>query len=96
MAELISIIIALVIAIWVFQDARKRYRNKNLVAILWFLGVWGILIIFLPLYLIFRPKLAKKTKTVNLCPHCEKYYEGNPSFCPNCGTSLKSEKNKQI
>ena len=25
-----------------------------------------------------------------LCPHCGKYYQGNPNFCPNCGGRLKS------
>ena len=37
-----------------------------------------------------NPQLVEKKPVqaslpVSLCPHCGKYYEGTPRFCPNCG-----------
>jgi MFS family permease len=57
MAQLIGIIIALTIAILIGQDASKRGMN----AWGWGIGVFLLLIIFLPLYFILRkPKLETK------------------------------------
>jgi len=52
---------------------------------LWFLGVFFVLILFLPLWLITRPK-------VKLCPYCGEYYEYRESggFCPRCGVELQA------
>ena len=52
---LIVIIIPLIIAWWVGTDARKRGYSQS-ASLIWFLGVWLVLIVFLPLYLILRPK----------------------------------------
>ena len=41
-----------------------------------------------------NPQLVKTTiqavKPVTLCPHCGKYYEGTPIYCPNCEQPLSS------
>jgi len=90
----ISIIIPLLAAWWVASDASKRGYSKSAV-IGWFLGVWGLLIVFLPLYLILRsktPKSAqteKEEKTTKVCPYCGRLYQGNPQFCPYCGQELR-------
>ena len=52
-----------------------------------FLGPLGLILVLV------SPK-KEKTKVVTteeskLCPHCGKYYQGNPNFCPNCGNKLK-------
>lgn len=88
--ELIGLFIAFIVALWVFSDAKARGKSGGS-AFLWFLGTFILLIIFLPLWLIVRPKLSSEfvvTEKPKLCAHCGKYYEGIPSFCPNCGESL--------
>jgi hypothetical protein len=39
-----------------------------------------------------NPQLIDKpilpNRPVALCPHCGKYYEGTPKFCPNCGKAV--------
>ncbi len=81
--EWLGIGIVLIIAGWVYSDAKDRGSSSP---ILWAIGVFALLIVFLPLYFFMRP--SKKLMAVNLCPYCGKYYNGIPSFCPNCGKSL--------
>jgi len=88
---LIALIIPLVAAIWVASDAKKRgYSNTAIIG--WFIGVWFLLIVFLPLYLIFR---SRKTfsfaddEATRVCPYCGKLFKGNPNFCPYCGEKLR-------
>jgi hypothetical protein len=50
MIRLVSLIIALALAIWVAQDANKRGMS----GIGWGIGTFFLCIIFLPLYLIMR------------------------------------------
>ena len=45
-----------VIAIWVYSDAIKRGYKRNS-ALRWFFRTWLLLIVFLPLWIIYRPKL---------------------------------------
>lgn len=57
MPQLIGVLIALVVAILVGQDATKRGMN----AWAWGIGVFLVLIVFLPLYFILRkPKLEEE------------------------------------
>lgn len=89
--KLIGILFVLFIAFWVFSDARSRGKSFT-VAVGWFLGTLFLMIFFLPLWLIVRPKKYPDTVPADkpkLCPHCGKYYEGVPAFCPNCGNSLR-------
>lgn len=59
---MIGIIIALIVGIAVGQDAKKRGMN----AWGWGIGVFLLLIIFLPLYFILRkPKLEDQQKKAN-------------------------------
>jgi len=76
-----AVAIAFFIALWVYKDARRRNKGR-FVAFLWFLGVWMLMIVFLPLWFLCRPRVL-------LCPHCGKYYEGTPSYCPHCGGKLR-------
>ncbi len=82
--EFIGLAIAFIVAFWVYSDAKNRGKTTRK-AFLWFLGVFFILILFLPLWLITRPK-------VKLCPHCGEYYEYGASdvFCPRCGVELSA------
>jgi uncharacterized membrane protein len=55
----IGVSIAFVVSIWVLIDARHRGASMG-VALLWWFGVFMLLIVFLPLYLIARPKKQPK------------------------------------
>ncbi len=87
---LIGLIIPLFIAIWVASDARRRGYSKSAV-IGWFIGVWFLLIVFLPLYLILRPRQSSylsQDEVTRVCPYCGRLFKGNPNFCPYCGEKL--------
>jgi energy-coupling factor transporter transmembrane protein EcfT len=89
--KVIGMLVVLIIAFWVFSDARSRGKSIS-VAFGWFLGTLLLLIFFLPLWLIVRPKRYPDVVIVNkpkLCAHCGKYFDGIPAFCPNCGNSLR-------
>lgn len=89
---LVGLFINLWISSWVYSDAKSRGKSVG-VALFWFVATFLLLIVFLPLWLIMRP-----TPTMNnnlnlwgkpkLCADCGKYYDNNPSFCPNCGMKL--------
>ncbi|MEN2984184.1 MAG: hypothetical protein ABDH25_04070 [Dictyoglomaceae bacterium] len=54
--------------------------------LLWFFPIAGLGIIAL----LTKPK-DKEIKVVEkpkLCPHCGKYYTGNPYYCPFCGNKI--------
>jgi hypothetical protein len=93
MEIVIVLIVALLIAIWVYNDAIIRGKSSG-DALIWFIGVFGLMIIFLPLWLILRPKLPQEVQKVevlekpSLCPYCGKYYRGTISFCPLCGAKV--------
>jgi energy-coupling factor transporter transmembrane protein EcfT len=92
--EIIALFIALLVAAWVFSDAKSRGK-ENGIAFLWFLGVFFLLIIFLPLWFIFRPKKDSEIVILDkpkLCQECGKYYEGLPTFCPNCGKPVQERR----
>lgn len=89
--EWFGIGIALIIAGWVYSDAKERGSSSPT---LWAVGVFALLIVFLPLYFFMRPS-KKQLSKVNLCPFCGKYYDNQPSFCPNCGADLKDVNSKE-
>ncbi len=96
---IIIIVIPLLIAWWVATDATRRGYSKS-TTLLWFLGVWLALIVFLPLYLILRPRTPRQDgmprqeeyrgKT-QVCPYCGKLYQGKIFYCPYCGQKLDEE-----
>ncbi|XER13753.1 hypothetical protein SATMO3_40060 [Sporomusa aerivorans] len=85
--EWLALSIPILAAAWVYSDAKSCGSSSPK---LWAIGVFGLLIIFLPLYFIMRP--SKKSRVVKLCPYCGKYYKGIPTFCPNCGKHLQGIK----
>lgn len=87
MFKFIGFLVALAAAVWVFSDAKARGVSGGK-AIVWSLATFFLLIVFLPLWLIMRPK-SEVGVTIegkpSACAHCGKYYEGTPAYCPNCG-----------
>ena len=84
MPRFIGLIVAAGVAIWVYIDAKKR-GYKTLAAVGWMLGVFLLMIVFLPLYLFLRARKVKQVEILIPCKYCGKYYEGSPIYCPNCG-----------
>lgn len=84
---LISMAVTLCIATWVALDAKKRGYSVGVV-VGWFMGVFFVLILFLPLYFILRSRPRFRTEEnqpTRVCTYCGKLFKGNPKFCPYCG-----------
>jgi len=56
-----GLVLAFLIAVWVGQDARKRYVS-SVRPFLWFLATFALVIVFWPLYLFVRPPKLKRWK----------------------------------
>ncbi|GJQ22322.1 MAG: hypothetical protein HRU72_10935 [Planctomycetia bacterium] len=84
MMRLIGLLIAAAVAVWVYTDAKKR-GYKTPAAIGWMIGVFLLMIVVLPVYLIMRTRQGKQIEVLTPCKYCGKYYEGTPLYCPNCG-----------
>lgn len=82
--RLLGLLIAAGVAVWVYTDAQRR-GYKPLAAVGWMLGVFLLMIVFLPLYLVLRTRQVKKVDILIPCKYCGKYYEDAPLYCPNCG-----------
>jgi len=86
---IIAFLIAGGVAFLIHKDALKNGYSKN-AAIGWMLGVFLMMIVFLPAYLIvtyivLKGKGARRPEILTRCEYCGKHYEGNPNYCPNCG-----------
>jgi len=77
-------------AVWVYFNARKRYESAG-TAFLWALGVFLMLIIFLPLYFIVRPRPLEEQRAVVYCKSCGQYNPMGSEYCKHCGTQLTQE-----
>jgi hypothetical protein len=92
--RIIAGVIAVGVAYWVYNDARKWGYNNN-AALGWAVGVFLLMIVFLPLYVIIELKRARRQleptgakQSVGIstsCEFCRKQYLGNPTYCPHCG-----------
>lgn len=83
--EWLPLLLLFIAAGWVYSDAKDRGSNSP---VGWAIGVLLLFIVIFPLYFFMRP--SKNKRAVSLCPYCGKYYDGAPSFCPNCGSDLTS------
>jgi len=60
----------------------------------WAIGCVLLWLFVFPRYLFVRRQYAVYSPLVSLgfgpqrCPHCSKFYEGLPAFCPQCGQAL--------
>ena len=87
----IAILIPMLAAIWVFMDAKEKGRSEGQ-ALLWAIGTFMALIIFLPLWLFVRWQegQTRNAKHVYVCPFCHNSFRNIPRarYCPYCGQTL--------
>lgn len=94
MYVILGLFFAFLLACWVYKDASKRKSDS---AILWAILTFLLSVVFFPMYLVFRPDMPierqkpMETYSVELCPHCGKYYRKPAKFCPNCGADVISK-----
>lgn len=65
----VGFLFSIIVAVWVFSDARSRGKDNG-VAFGWFLGTLFLLMVFLPIWLIVRPKSYPKTLLVEEPARC--------------------------
>jgi RNA polymerase subunit RPABC4/transcription elongation factor Spt4 len=100
MMSLFGVVIAGAAAYWVFNDAKGR-GHENGTAIMWSIGTFALLIIFLPLYLVFGRKRmvtrreepvvdieAVPVDQIMFCPMCGKKVQNDFVTCPYCSHTL--------
>lgn len=97
----VGAVIALLIAIAVHRDARKRGLEPR-AALGWSIGTFLLLIVFLPLYLWKRrefsasPGEIKTPQTPSAplagvpCRYCGYENAGNSDYCGKCGRQMRS------
>ncbi|HEX8235843.1 MAG TPA: hypothetical protein VF600_07785 [Abditibacteriaceae bacterium] len=88
--QLLCVFIAGIVAIWVAFDALRRGKTRG-AAIAWGMGVFMVLIVFLPLYLVMRDKTMQATpvKTEAApCRYCGMAVPANAAYCPHCSRQL--------
>ncbi len=99
-ARFLALIIAGLVAGWVRLDARRRGFSAG-AAIGWSVGVFLMMILFLPPYLWVRRKYPLLSGAADLprnappiaappCPYCGYPNAGNSDYCAKCGRQLKS------
>lgn len=87
---LISFVLWIVLAVWIYDDAKKRGESGGLwVLLVLFLGIIAIII-----WLIIRPPIGgKKRKSITepdrRCPNCGRVIPIDSNSCCYCGKKFK-------
>lgn len=101
----LHLILGVIAAVWVYQDAQKFGYGKN-AALLWALGNVVFVFVFFPLYLLLgrkpqikRRKITEQTIDVEAeeldaadaveCPMCARSVRESFNLCPYCGYTLR-------
>ena len=91
---LIGLLIAAAVAFWVAYDAAAlrreevaRFGKSSILPPLWGFGVFMLLIVFLPWYLISRS--SHKKRLMAKCPYCASAVSRDATVCPYCSSDLR-------
>lgn len=98
--NIVGILLAALIAGWVRSDAQK-HGFKPAAALGWSLGVFLLMIVFLPAYLWVRrgyspekPGAPSRPNAAPIagvpCRYCGYENVGNPDYCGKCGRQMRS------
>jgi hypothetical protein len=80
----LGLLVSIGVAFWVGWDARRRGMDPGA----WAAGVLLLLIVFLPLYFLFRnPILQADHSGGNYCSQCGGTLSPAAKFCTRCGRS---------
>jgi hypothetical protein len=79
MLTLFGLLIAGLVAVWVYQDARDRGAHQPG---LWAVGTFLLMILVLPMWLLTRP--AKGSGSLRACPHCAESIQYAATVCRFC------------
>ncbi len=87
LSGLIYFLLHLLAAYWVYQDAERRNMS-----ILWAVGAFFVPIVFVILYLIFRPSEPSFAEgdIARVCFKCGKKVREGERYCPNCGADTQN------
>lgn len=94
--EILLFVFPLIAALWVFFDSQKCGYSIGK-GLLWAIGVFLVLIVFLPLYLVARSRKKRTASAASSpsdsvpatsCFYCGRPYTGNQKLCPHCGQNL--------
>jgi hypothetical protein len=90
-AQWLGVFIAGCVAVWVVLDATRHGKSRG-AAFGWGAGVFLLLIVFLPLYLVLRDKAAPATPVKTeaaQCRYCGLAVPANADYCPHCSKQLQ-------
>jgi RNA polymerase subunit RPABC4/transcription elongation factor Spt4 len=102
MMTIIGFALAAAIAYWVYGDAKSRGHETG-TAIMWSVGTFALMIVFLPLYFIFgrKPKMTRKedpniidiesvpVEETTHCTMCGAKVKRDFKSCPYCSHTLQ-------
>jgi len=84
---ILMFVVWILVSIWVYKDAKKRGEN----AVLWLVVVLVAGLIGLIIWLIIRPPIGGKKKTIDRrCPNCGRGIPFDANVCPYCGKKFES------
>ncbi len=88
--QTIAMLIPLLVAVWVFLDAKSRGKDLSR-ALLWGFGTFLLLIIALPLWLLLRPPIRGASSADKYSrAKAQNFYSQEPKlFCTQCQKSIE-------
>ena len=94
---IVPLIIAILVAIWIYKDAEKRGKSGALWVLLLILASLLLSFIGFVIVLVFwlatRPPIGgKPTSSGRICPACGRPIPMDSQICPYCGKDFKSPK----
>lgn len=78
---ILSIVSTVLIAVWIYKDAKKRDMEA---------GLWALLAIILPSYIgVIIYFVSRSSEKRYVCPRCRGSVQKDYAVCPTCGLLLK-------